>query len=71
MAIDDPIVRQVKFAVAAGVLRPGALAPSVRELARDLAIGRLCNLQDGMFERVGGERPIYADVRVIAATHRD
>ncbi len=28
-------------------------------------------LQDGTFERVGGHRPYMADVRVVAATHRD
>jgi len=28
-------------------------------------------LQDGVFERVGGSRPLKVDVRVIAATHRD
>jgi transcriptional regulator with GAF, ATPase, and Fis domain len=28
-------------------------------------------LQDGSFERVGGERPLNVDVRVVAATHRD
>jgi hydrogenase-4 transcriptional activator len=28
-------------------------------------------LQDGSFQRVGGERPLHVDVRVIAATHRD
>ena len=28
-------------------------------------------LQDGTFERVGGERPLHVDVRVVAATHRD
>lgn len=38
LAIYDQIVRQMKFAVADGVLRPGELVPSVRELARDLAI---------------------------------
>lgn len=38
VAIYDQIVRQVKFAVADGVLREGELAPSVRELARQLAI---------------------------------
>src|SRR5262245_20972996 len=32
------IVDQVKFAVAAGVLRPGELAPSVRELSKQLVI---------------------------------
>ncbi len=38
LAIYDQIVRQVKFAVAGGVLRTGELVPSVRELARELAI---------------------------------
>jgi len=28
-------------------------------------------LQDGAFERVGGEQPVQVDVRVIAATHQD
>jgi two-component system nitrogen regulation response regulator NtrX len=28
-------------------------------------------LQEGEFERIGGERPIQANVRVIVATHRD
>jgi transcriptional regulator with GAF, ATPase, and Fis domain len=28
-------------------------------------------LQDGSFERVGGEHPIKVDVRIVAATHRD
>jgi hydrogenase-4 transcriptional activator len=28
-------------------------------------------LQDGTFERVGGQRPLHADVRILAATHRD
>ncbi|AMV35892.1 Formate hydrogenlyase transcriptional activator [Planctomyces sp. SH-PL62] len=28
-------------------------------------------LQDGWFERVGGEKPRRADVRIVAATHRD
>jgi DNA-binding transcriptional regulator YhcF (GntR family) len=38
LAIYDQIVRQVKFAVAGGVLKSGELVPSVRELARDLTI---------------------------------
>jgi DNA-binding transcriptional regulator YhcF (GntR family) len=38
LAVYDQIVRQIKFAVADGALRTGELAPSVRELARDLAI---------------------------------
>jgi transcriptional regulator with GAF, ATPase, and Fis domain len=28
-------------------------------------------LQDGQFERVGGEKPKHVDVRIVAATHRD
>lgn len=28
-------------------------------------------LQDGSFQRVGGERPLSVDVRLVAATHRD
>jgi hydrogenase-4 transcriptional activator len=28
-------------------------------------------LQDGLFERVGGERSLHVDVRIVAATHRD
>ena len=38
LAVYDQIVRQVKFAVADGTLSAGDLAPSVRELAKDLAI---------------------------------
>ena len=38
LAIYDQVVRQVKFAVAAGVLKPAELVPSVREVARELAI---------------------------------
>ena len=38
LAVYDQIVRQVKFAVADGALRSGDLVPSVRELARELAI---------------------------------
>jgi len=38
LAIYDQIVRQIKFAVAGGVLRSNEMVPSVRELARELAI---------------------------------
>jgi len=38
LAIYEQIARQIKFAVAGGALRSGELVPSVRELARDLAI---------------------------------
>jgi GntR family transcriptional regulator len=38
LAVYEQIVRHMKFAVADGALRSGELVPSVRELARDLAI---------------------------------
>src|SRR6516162_9540570 len=38
LAIYEQVVRQVVFAVAAGALKSGDLVPSVRELARELAI---------------------------------
>jgi GntR family transcriptional regulator len=38
LAIYDQIVRQIKFAVAGGVLKSGEMIQSVRELARELAI---------------------------------
>lgn len=38
LAIYDQIVRQMKYAVANESVAPGDLAPSVRELARELAV---------------------------------
>ena len=38
VAIYEQIVRQVKFAIAEGTLRPGQLLPSVRALSQQLAI---------------------------------
>lgn len=38
VAVYEQIVRQVKYAIAAGVLREGELVPSVRELARELGV---------------------------------
>jgi GntR family transcriptional regulator len=38
LAIYEQVVRQVVFAIAAGSLRSGEMVPSVRELARELAI---------------------------------
>lgn len=38
LAIYEQIVRQIKFAVANETLKPGELVPSVREMARELAI---------------------------------
>lgn len=36
--IYEQIARQIQFAVASGTLPPGAMVPSVRELARQLAV---------------------------------
>ncbi len=38
LPIYEQVVRQVKFAVAGQVIKPGELVPSVREVARQLAI---------------------------------
>jgi GntR family transcriptional regulator len=38
LAIYDQIVRQVTFAIADQAIKPGELVPSVRELARELAV---------------------------------
>lgn len=38
LAVYDQIVRQVKFAIADGVIAVGDMVPSVRELARELTI---------------------------------
>jgi transcriptional regulator with GAF, ATPase, and Fis domain len=43
----------------------------VGELPPHAQVRLLRVLQDGSFERVGGQKPLHADVRVVAATHRD
>jgi transcriptional regulator with GAF, ATPase, and Fis domain len=43
----------------------------VGELPQAAQVRLLRILQDGSFERVGGSRPLRADVRIVAATHRD
>lgn len=43
----------------------------VAELPKHVQVKLLRVLQDGKFERVGGEKSISADVRIISATNRD
>jgi DNA-binding NtrC family response regulator len=43
----------------------------VGDIPPDTQVALLRVLQERQFERVGGTLPIYVDVRVIAATHRD
>jgi transcriptional regulator with GAF, ATPase, and Fis domain len=43
----------------------------IGELPAAAQVRLLRVLQDGTFERVGGQRPMHADVRIVAATHRD
>ncbi len=47
------------------------LLDEVGELSPIFQVKLLRVLQEKSFERVGGERPISVDVRVLAATHRD
>ena len=61
VAIYEQVVRQVKFAIAEGILRPGQLLPSVRTLSQQLAINpntinrALSQLQaDGALESLRG-----------------
>src|SRR4029079_14530431 len=60
--------RQGKFELADG----GTIfLDEVGDLALDTQMALLRVLQEREFERVGGDRPIRIDVRVIAATNRD
>ncbi len=43
----------------------------IGELTPAIQVRLLRILQDGTFERVGGQHPLQVDVRLIAATHRD
>ena len=68
LAVYDQIVRQVKFAVADGAIASGELVPSVRELARELAINpntvarAYRQLQDdGVLEAVRGTGLVVAE----------
>jgi transcriptional regulator with GAF, ATPase, and Fis domain len=43
----------------------------IGELPLEAQVRFLRVLQDGFVERVGGNKPVHVDVRVVAATHRD
>ena len=43
----------------------------IGELALDAQVRLLRVVQDGEVVRVGGERPVHVNVRIVAATHRD
>jgi hydrogenase-4 transcriptional activator len=43
----------------------------IGELPLDVQVRLLRILQDGTFERVGGQKPLRVDVRIVAATHCD
>lgn len=47
------------------------LLDEIAELPLPAQVRLLRVLQDGTFERVGGERTLRVDVRIVAATHRD
>jgi transcriptional regulator with GAF, ATPase, and Fis domain len=47
------------------------LLDEIGELPVAAQVRLLRILQDGSFERVGGEKQLHTDVRVVAATHRD
>jgi DNA-binding NtrC family response regulator len=43
----------------------------IGELPPEAQVRLLRILQDGSFERVGGQKTLHVDVRIVAATHRD
>jgi len=43
----------------------------IGELPLEAQVRLLRILQDGTFERVGGQKPLRVDVRIVTATHRD
>jgi len=61
-------VRKGRFEVADGAT---LFLDEVGELSPEVQAKLLRVLQDGEFQRVGGDRTIQVDVRVIAATNRD
>ncbi|QDU91638.1 HTH-type transcriptional repressor YtrA [Pirellulimonas nuda] len=78
--ISRQLVEQVATHVAAGRLKPGARLPSVRELARELAVNQNTILRvyerltaDGLLERRQGQGTFVAESlpRRRPAAHRD
>ena len=51
--------------------RGSILLDEITELSKPLQVKLLRFLQDGTFERVGGEKTVSVNVRVISATNRD
>lgn len=47
------------------------LLDEIGELPPPAQVRLLRVLQEGTFDRVGGEKPVHVDVRMVAATHRD
>jgi transcriptional regulator with GAF, ATPase, and Fis domain len=43
----------------------------IAELSKQMQVKLLRFLQDGMFEKVGGEKTVHVNVRVISATNKD
>lgn len=58
LPIYEQLVRQIKFAVAEGVLVPGQVIPSVRELAKQLAINP--NTVARAFQQLQAEQVVHS-----------
>jgi len=79
IAIYDQIARQMKFAVARGVLRSGEMVPSVRELSKQLAVNpntvarayRVLQ-EDGVFSALRGTGlEITSEAKAICQSERE
>lgn len=58
LPIYEQLVRQIKFAVAEGVLLPGQVIPSVRELSKQLAINP--NTVARAFQQLQAEQVVHS-----------
>jgi GntR family transcriptional regulator len=65
VAIYDQIVRQIKFAIAEGILAPGQMLPSVRQLSQQLTINP--NTINRAFQQLQQEQ-IIAPMRGLGLT---